>query len=238
MPSPAISQRLQAAQRRMEAAIKALAPKHKGGEHEEFEAAKEALLAIEREAMEADQREHAAPLDFPVRWDTGAPLPFVLSSEQRTFLTFYVRVPDAGWDGTYVNVKDPGDASSETLALVEFQHCHSVRFGGPNDEVLHGHPLYGKGLEEYTAQVVRHSSWLRSLEAINAIHTQYRPDSWRELNHYVLWFHDSTFECIARSFTVEVFQEPMAVLLDRVSRRLLFQEGNAWSVSASESNEL
>jgi hypothetical protein len=31
----------------------------------------------------------------------------------------------------------------------------------------------------------------------------------------VLWFHDSTFECIAHSFRVEVFRESMADLLAR-----------------------
>ena len=65
------------------------------------------------------------------------------------------------------------------------------------------------------------SRWLAELEAINSVHRCYRPEVWRSLNHYVLWFHDSTFECIARSFTVEVFRESMAELLARACRRLL-----------------
>jgi hypothetical protein len=59
------------------------------------------------------------------------------------------------------------------------------------------------------------------MEAINRVHSCYDPVSWRDRNHYVLWFHDSTFECIARSFLVEVFRESFADLLARARRRLL-----------------
>ncbi len=198
-----------------------MAPKHRGGEWEEYLAASEAVLRLERDLATARGEEHAVPLDFPVRWDSGAPLPHVIQNDYKTFLTFYVREPDPNWDGSYVTVKDPGDGSVETLALVEFHGCASARLGSPNDEVFEGHPLSGKGLDGYTAQRVVNSRWLAELEAINGVHRCYDPARWRNLNHYVLWFHDSTFECIARSFTVEVHRESMADLLDRVCRRLL-----------------
>jgi hypothetical protein len=34
-------------------------------------------------------------------------------------------------------------------------------FGMPNDETLHGHPLYERGLEVYGAFRVEDSSWVR-----------------------------------------------------------------------------
>lgn len=187
----------------------------------EYRAADEAALQIERELASVKGEEYAVPADFPVRWSPGAPLPHLLTNGRKTFLTFYVHEPDPAWDGTYVTVKRPGDGSVELLALVEMLRCHSTRFGDPNDEVFHGHPLYGKGLDWYGVQKVENSRWLAELEAINKVHRMYDPAPWRRLAHYVFWFHDETFECIAESYRVECFRESMADLLARVCQRLL-----------------
>ena len=221
MSTDEIEKRLADARDRLDRAIKALAPKHRGGEWEQYLAANEAVLRLERELAAAKGEEHAVPLDFPVRWDTGAPLPHVIQNDYKTFLTFYVREPDPDWDGSYVIVKDPGDGSVESLALVEFFGCSSAKLGSPNDEVFGGHPLSGKGLDGYTAQRVVNSRWMAELEAINSVHRHYDPARWRNLNHYVFWFHDTTFECVAESFRVEVFRESMVDLLARVCQRLL-----------------
>jgi hypothetical protein len=156
-----------------------------------------------------------------VRWDAGAPLPHLLRNDHRCLLTFYVREPDPAWDGTSVTMKDPGSGQAESLALVEFAGCVSARLGSPNDEVFGGHPLSGKGLDGYTAQEVLNSRWLAELEAINSVHRCYDPARWRRRHHYVLWFHDTTFECVAESFQVERYRESMADLLARACRRLL-----------------
>lgn len=198
-----------------------MAPAHEGGEWEEFLAANEAVLRLERELAAARGEEHAVPLDFPVKWDIGAPLPHLIASDYKTFLTFYVREPDPAWDGSYVTVKDPGDGSVQSLALVEFHGCVSAKQGDPNDEVHEGHPLNGKGLDSYTAQRVVNSRWLAELERINSVHSYYDPARWGKLNHYIFWFHDTTFECVAQSYEVEVFRESMSDMLARVCRRLL-----------------
>jgi hypothetical protein len=216
-----IEQRLSAARERLQRAASALAPKHEGGEWESFWDAHDAVLVLERELAAAKGEEHAIPLDFPVEWDVGAPLPQLLQNDYRCFLTFYVREDDPAWDGTYVTVKDPGSGEEESLALVEFAGCLSARLGAPNDEVFAGHPLNGKGLDSYTAQEVVNSRWLAELEAINSVHRCYNPARWRGLHHFIFWFHDSTFECIAESFKVELYQESMAELLARVCDRLV-----------------
>jgi len=192
-----------------------------GGDWNELRAAKALALNLERELAAARDEEHAVPLAFPVRWSTGAPLPHLLQSDYWTFLTFYVREDDPAWDGTYVTVKDPGSGVVESLALVEFVNCDSARLGSPNDEVLNGHRLDGKGLESYTAQEVVNSSWLSELERINSVHQCYEPEYWRRRHHYIFWFHDTTFECIAESFKVELFRTTMAELLNIVCKRLL-----------------
>lgn len=194
--------RLAAARARVAAAVKALAPRHKGGEMEEYRAAQAALLVAERELAESKGEEHAVPIDFPVQWDAGAPLPQLLVNDSRALLIFLV-------------------TERGSLALVEFSRCVSAKLGSPNDEVFRGHPLAGKGLEGYTAQLVRNSRWLAEIEQINSVHAGYRPEAWKKRNHYVLWFHDTTFECIAEGFAVEVRECSMSELLAEACRRLI-----------------
>ncbi len=114
-------------------------------------------------------------------------------------------------------------ASTETvsLCLVTFKNCVSAKLGHPNDEAQCGHPLAGRGLEGYTAQIVKNSPWLKEVAKTNSAHPNDRPDMWASLNHYVFWFHDSTFECLAKSYEVEVSSETMPELLRRVQEKLL-----------------
>ena len=105
--------------------------------------------------------------------------------------------PDPAWDGSYATMVDPASDASEPLAIVEFERCYSHRFGGPNDEVLEGHPLYGRGLDAYRAHEVINSRWLAAEQAINSVHHWYRPEAWTTRKHYLLAFHDECFECLA-----------------------------------------
>jgi hypothetical protein len=104
---------------------------------------------------------------------------------------------------------------------VEFLRYEGFRFGGPNDEVFSGHPLCGKGLELYGAHVIANSRWLTELEQINAVHSMYRPSKWQALKHYLLLFHDDTFECLAQDYTLEVVTSSMAEVVRLVTERLL-----------------
>jgi hypothetical protein len=216
-----LEKQLAKANDRLKAAIAAIAPKHKGGEMEEFQAAHQAVLQAERDLADSKGEPHAVPFNFPVKWDIGAPSPFLLCSEHRAFLTFYVSERDANWDGTYVKVIDPASTNTASLCLVTFNGYASAKFGHPNDEVLSGHPLAKRGLEGYTAQIVKNSPWLREVAKTNSVHRGDRPESWAALNHYVFWFHDSTFECLAKSYEVELTSESMPDLLNRVRTMLL-----------------
>jgi hypothetical protein len=179
-----------------------------GGKREEFVAADEALLAAERALAAAQDEPHAVPIEFPVQWNTGAPVPYLLKNDYRTFLVFFL--PDVDqWSWP------------ERLAIVEFKHCISTKMGTPNDEVFGGHPLSGKGLRGYTPLRVKNSLWIKELEAINSIHSCYSPESWRNLNHYIFGFHDSTFECVAESFAVEARTAPVPEVLAEICGKLV-----------------
>ena len=123
MRIPELETALREARERALRAVKALAPKHRGGEVEEFRAAREEVLQAERSLAAAKGEPYAVPVEFPVSWDTGAPLPYLLRNDYRTFLTFFVRDIDPNWDGSYVAVRDPGSNPSDRLAVVEFECC-------------------------------------------------------------------------------------------------------------------
>ena len=80
-------------------------------------------------------------------------------------------------------------------------------FGPPNDETFSGHPLADRGLHPYAVFEVRDSSWIRKLERMNSVHHRHNRERFLEgLRHFVFAFHDSTFECVAHGFEVEVFR--------------------------------
>jgi hypothetical protein len=216
-----IAGRLAAAQERFEKATTALRAQWQPAQQQEYWAAHAALLVLERELAAARGEEHAVPLDFPVKWDAGAPLPHLLRSDYQALLAFCVREHDPGPAAAAVAAPDPADPKARLLALVEFEHCLAAKLGAPNDEVFAGHPLHGRGLDAYSAQQVKNSRWLAELETINKVHHCYDPARWRGRVHYVLWFHDTTFECIATGFKVEVYRETMAAMLARMARRIL-----------------
>ncbi len=197
-----------------------LARKHKGGETQELNAAIEEQLRLERELALARGDEAALAIDWRPKWDVGAPLPHVLASAGRTFLIYMVSEPDPAWDGTHVNVIDPASDAEEPLAIVEFTSCYAHRFGGPNDEVVEGHPLYGKGLEAHRAHEVANSKWLAAEQAINSVHAGYRPQKWKERSHYLLFFHDDCFECLAQGFTIDVARCSFREAVDLVVARM------------------
>jgi hypothetical protein len=130
----------------------------------------------------------AEVVDLPLlSWSAGAPRPFLVSSETRTLFGFYA--PDDG-------------ITDDQVRVAEFVGCFSVRFGFPNDEVLNGHPLWGRGLEFYAAHEVLDSPWLTELRQIELHHEQAPAVPFAEAKHFLLTFHDSTLEAIADAVVV------------------------------------
>lgn len=180
------------------------------GEWDGYRTAHQDVLRLERRLAANRGEEYAEPCGFPLRWHVGAPLPQLMVNDSRALLAFVLVDPDP-----------QGYEEEEQLALVEFEGCLSARLGTPNDEVFQGHPLYRRGLEAYSAQRIVNSRWLKELEAITSVNGRDRPGRFRGLTHYVFWFHDSTFESAARSFTVETFRTSMTALLGMMAARLI-----------------
>lgn len=96
-------------------------------------------------------------------------------------------------------------------AVVRFVQPLKHMFGWPNDEAINGHPLYKKGLKAYGAFHVLNSPWAKQLEEMNSVHPGHGAGAYLKMPHYILTFHDSTLECIARSFEVQLVDSMQAV---------------------------
>ena len=146
---------------------------------EETEEARQRRLEEERTTAAERSLPYAEPVELRLSWDPRAPGPVLLAG-LRTFVAFYLSGRDDG------------------IGVVEFKQVTSVKIGSPNDEVLSGHPLWGRGLEPYRAHVVRNSPWITELMNTNRVHKRFDEARWSGTYHFLLTFHDETLECVAR----------------------------------------
>lgn len=126
--------------------------------------------------------------------NVGAPLPIILSDERSTILLFYL-------EGSHVNSNDesPRSVSQESsdmnVCAISFLGSYDQRFGPPDENEIYFHPMASIGLEPYSAFELAPSEWADKMTFTN------------DLRHYIFTFHDSTFEILARSYSIEVIRE-------------------------------
>lgn len=149
----------------------------------------------------------------------GAPIPMIACDEHTLYLAYYIKDVPEDWDGSSVKVVGPD--SDETVALLRFDRCYSHMFGPPNDEAYSGHPLADRGLEPYSIFEVKNSSWVRAAERRNAVHPYHNPECFLEdKRHFIFFFHDSTYECIAKSFDVELIHGSVKGVLGNAIQKI------------------
>ncbi len=167
---------------------------------------------------EVDDRDRVEEIEGIPQSSVGAPIPFILSDEHATAVAFYLEETPEGWDGGTPRAISP--RSDEPWAIVVFAGCYAHMFGPPNDEAFSGHPLASRGLGPYGAFVVENSSWIRGLARMNSVHPHHRPDSLKRYRHFVLSFHDTTFECVAVGYSVTLSRGPLNEALPEMHRLL------------------
>ncbi len=135
------------------------------------------------ENLDPDVR--VAPLDDTPQQTLGASVPMVIADESRVVLGYF------------------DEAASENWVMVRFDSVtHAM--GSPNEEVLHGHPLYTRGMDSYgTAYEVTNSPWIAALDRVNSVHEMYSPKASSRFRHIVFPSHDSLFECVCTGYRVE-----------------------------------
>jgi hypothetical protein len=119
----------------------------------------------------------------PPQMDTGSPCPAIHSDGRRLLCAYYVGA-NAPTEGT--------------VAILRFKGVLQFRFGYPNDEVLHGHPLSKLGLKHYAAYVVENSPLISEIENQNRVHPAFRLGMYEKFRHWVVTFRDETLEVVAR----------------------------------------
>ena|SRR5687768_7044422 len=165
-----------------------------------------------------DEKDEVVKLENVPPSSVGAPMPIVLADDRRVLLCYFVQEREFWQDGTAEDIAF--GASEEAAALVEFTQPRTHLFGSPNDEALHGHPLYERGLRQYGAYEVRHSSSVRELERLNRVHSGHAPERFARLRHYIFTFHDSTFECVAEGLQATEYRGAMRDVLAEMQRRM------------------
>jgi hypothetical protein len=120
-------------------------------------------------------------------------MPFVVADEGIVLLSFF----------TPSNAAVEEDRSA-TAAIMQFHIPLMHLLGPPNDEAIKGHPLWRRGLDYYSAYRVEHSSLLRRIAIMNYVHPRNDPAAFDKFHHYILTFEDSTFECVAQSYSSAV----------------------------------
>ena len=120
----------------------------------------------------------------PPAMDTGSPRPELYFSHD-LYCTYYL--PD------FVSVE------KEQVAVLRFEGVLHFRMGHPNDEALHGHALYQRGLRQYDFFLVLDSPLIAEIEANNAVHIWHRPRIYSHFKHWIVTFHDETLEVVSRS---------------------------------------
>ncbi len=164
---------------------------------------------------------YAEVLDLGVGWDGGAPLPHVVASSGKTVVVCHAASTPLDWDGSWAQSVSPSDTREEPFLLITFERCYALRFGPPNDEALHGHPLMGRGLEYYRAHEVTNSDWLAEAIRINSVHPQHDETRYRALHHYFLAFHDEVFEALSPGLSVRQVTGTLESLLIAETRGLI-----------------
>jgi hypothetical protein len=146
----------------------------------------------------------------------------LLQSESAVFLLFNAMSDEENAQGS------PEDLGR---AVIQFKGCRCTKFGDPNDEALDEHPLYDKGLDEsvYGISEVMNSTWAHEVTGRakasamriwgERFERAYENVDW-SCRHFIVSFHDSTFECLADDFELTLHKEPFGEVLQGIYQRL------------------
>jgi hypothetical protein len=160
-----------------------------------------------------ENAESVVPIQGFPQSSVGAPCPAVIATEHLLVLVFELEDQDLDGDDT-TSVDAETDSYAERCAVIQFERPSIHKFGPPNDETFEGHRLARKGLRPYGAYEVMHSAWIQELEQLNAIHPLHNRERFLAgKRHFIITFHDSVFECVARGYSVKLASGPIKSLI-------------------------
>jgi hypothetical protein len=130
---------------------------------------------------EIDEQDVVVPFAEIPAMSPGAPEPMVVANEHIALVAYH-----------------PQDDANGEVVVLGFE-MWALMFGPPNDEGLSAHPLARRGLTPYGAFSVERSSWVRGLARTNAVHPYHDSERYLGLIHFIVTFHDTTFECVSET---------------------------------------
>lgn len=138
--------------------------------------------------------------DVP-RPSVEAPCPVVLAHDDHLFVLYVLQSKPEGWYDSWVKMIS-SDAEGEPFVIIVFQHPLAYCHGILDHQALHGHPLYRRGLRPHGAFEIENSSWQEALLKMRRMHAAHRIENYHRYRHFVLAFRDTTFECLAESYSI------------------------------------
>jgi hypothetical protein len=138
----------------------------------------------------------------------GSPMPIVFADEQTVLMSYLLPPYEWSQEGT------------PKAAIFTFFSKREHRFGPPNDEAIGGHRLASIGLRCYRAYEVLNSKLIAGLRAQNRVHPSHSDELFAKDRHFIFTFHDTTFEVVAHSYSVDtVTSDPIEALLPLIAMR-------------------
>ena len=139
-----------------------------------------------------------------IQCDIGAPSPKIIADEHTVVLFFYLQQQNPDWNGETIHLRNDNDLGVVKFIFTGFEQ---FKFGSPNDEAANGHPYYEYGLKPYSINLIENSDWIEFLEKQNSVHPYHKKDKFKELSHYIFFFHDTCFEIVCRDYKYELIDE-------------------------------
>ena len=121
-------------------------------------------------------------------------------------------------------VSTSGHLDDLGIAVLECTGCAATKFGYPNDEGLHEHPLYDRGLSDAPTAVVEvtDSAWAREVSEQMRLSTARiwgtSPSS-ASLRHFLICLKELTFECLASQMEVKLYTKDFSAAFAYVQAR-------------------
>ena len=97
---------------------------------------------------------------------------------------------------------DCGWAVFRSKSILQTKHGH------PNDEAFPGHPLYNKGLSDFSIAEVEDTLWMNEIMAVNAIEFPTATFADWGCRHHVFPLKEVTLEVLWREFEYELINLP------------------------------
>ncbi len=109
----------------------------------------------------------------------------------------------------YLNAFEFSEYAEGDKGIVTFYNCIQYRYGSPNDEGFYcfGQSRYKEfGVKWGEFYEIEDSDWRTNFP--DAILLRNEIDSSKKYKHYLFYFKDGAFECIANSYSLNILRQP------------------------------